>query len=119
VPFPSFGRSRSDLKPVGESTGRHRTPVRDQADELLPDDELESYLAALAPDSDTETTATGRRFGTAEVHQLRLPLAANEKLRELAAHRHTSPMALAQEWIMQRLDWEARQQEHQQYQMQR
>lgn len=93
--------------------------MRDQADELQPDDELESYLAALAPDSDTETTATGRRFGTAEVHQLRLPLAANEKLRELAAYRHTSPMALAQEWIMQRLDWEARQQEHQQYQMQR
>ncbi|MGX7824049.1 hypothetical protein ACTG9Q_03045 [Actinokineospora sp. 24-640] len=116
MPFPSFGRSRSDLKPVGENTGRHRTAVREQADEL-PDDELESYLAALAPDSDTETTATGRRFGTAEVHQLRLPLAANEKLRELAAYRQTSPMALAQEWIMQRLDWEARQLEH--YQMQR
>ncbi|MBP2475926.1 hypothetical protein JOF53_004798 [Crossiella equi] len=77
---------------------------------LAPDSELDSYLAALAPEADVETTATGRRFGNAEVHQLRLSLIANEQLRELAAQRQTSPMALAQEWVMQRLDWEFRQQ---------
>jgi len=109
VPFPSFGRSRTDLKAVGTSTGRHRTPQREQAEELLPDDELESYLAALAPDGDTETTGSGRRFGGAEVYQLRLSLMANERLRELAAYRQTSPMALAQEWVMQRLEWESQQ----------
>jgi hypothetical protein len=36
-------------------------------------------------------------------------LIANEQLRELAAHRQTSPMALAQEWVMQRLEWECQQ----------
>ncbi|CRK60341.1 hypothetical protein [Alloactinosynnema sp. L-07] len=82
---------------------------REQSEELLPDEELESYLAALAPDGDAETTASGRRFGGAEVYQLRLSLMANERLRELAAYRQTSPMALAQEWVMQRLEWESQQ----------
>lgn len=72
-----------------------------------PDHELESYLAALSPEGDPETTGTGRRFGGAEVYQLRLSLMANEQLRELAAHYQTSPMALAQEWVLQRLEWEA------------
>ena len=76
---------------------------------LAPDKELDSYLAALAPESDVETTGTGRRFGTAQVLQLRLQLMANEQLRELAEMRQTSPTALAQEWVMQRLEWEARQ----------
>jgi hypothetical protein len=68
-------------------------------------------LAALAPDTDLdpETTGSGRRFGGAEVYQLRLSLMANEHLRELAARQQTSPNALAQEWVMQRLEWEARQ----------
>ncbi len=109
VPFPSFGRSRTDLKAVGTTTGRHRPPHREQSEELLPDVELENYLAALSPESDNETTATGRRFGSAEVYQLRLSLIANEQLRELAAYRQTSPMALAQEWVMQRLEWESQQ----------
>ncbi|WP_018686566.1 hypothetical protein [Actinokineospora enzanensis] len=109
MPFPSFGRSRTDLKAVGTNTGRHRTVGREQAEDALPDRELESYLAALAPEADTETTASGRRFGGAEVYQLRLSLMANEQLRELAAYRQTSPMALAQEWVMQRLEWEAQQ----------
>ena len=109
VPFPSFGRSRTDLRAVGTNTGRHRTVQREQSEELLPDEELESYLAALAPDGDAETTGSGRRFGGAEVYQLRLSLMANERLRELAAYRQTSPMALAQEWVMQRLEWESQQ----------
>jgi aryl-alcohol dehydrogenase-like predicted oxidoreductase len=70
---------------------------------------LENYLAALAPDSEVETTGTGRRFGNAQVYQLRLQLTANEQLRELAAQHGTSPQALAQEWVLQRLGWEAEQ----------
>jgi aryl-alcohol dehydrogenase-like predicted oxidoreductase len=79
-----------------------------EQEEQLPDEELESYLAALSPEGDAETTGTGRRFG-AEVYQLRLSLVANEQLRELAEHRRTSPMALAQEWVVQRLEWECQQ----------
>lgn len=99
VPLGSLGRSKS---------GRHRPPAR-ELDEALPDDELESYLAALAPETtDAETTA-GTSFGNAQVYQLRLQLMANEQLKELAAERQTSPQALATEWVMQRLEWEARQ----------
>lgn len=105
-----FAKSRDNLKAVPVSQGRHRTEVQEQ-EELVPDEELESYLAALAPEGDVETTGAGRRLG-AEVYQLRLGLVANEQLRELAAHRGTSPMALAQEWVMQRLEWECQQMHH-------
>ncbi|MFD1152291.1 hypothetical protein [Saccharothrix hoggarensis] len=99
MPLGSLGRSKS---------GRHRPPASEQ-DETLPDDELTSYLAALAPETaDAETTA-GTSFGNAQVYQLRLQLMANEQLKELAAERQTSPQALATEWVMQRLEWEARQ----------
>lgn len=100
-----FPKSRNNLKAVEANLGRHRTEPQDQ-DEQLPDHELESYLAALAPEGDAETTAPGRRFN-AEVYQLRLSLIQNEQLRELATHRNTSPAALAQEWVLQRLEWEA------------
>ena len=103
MPLPSLGRSKS---------GRHRPPQREEQDELAPgavDEELTSYLAALAPETDTETTASGTSFGSAQVYQLRLQLMDNEHLKELAAERQTSPQALATEWVMQRLQWEARQ----------
>jgi hypothetical protein len=78
--------------------------------EVDPDDELTSYLAALAPETaDPETTLGGSSFGNAQVYQLRLTLMDNEQLKELAAERQTSPQALATEWVMQRLQWEARQ----------
>jgi aryl-alcohol dehydrogenase-like predicted oxidoreductase len=99
VPLGSLGR----IKP-----GRHRPPAHEQ-EELVPDEELTSYLAALAPDTDVETTGSGRSFGNAQVYQLRLQLMANEQLKELANERQTSPQALATEWVMQRLEWEARQ----------
>jgi len=102
-----FPKSRNNLKAIPVNQGRHRTDVQEQ-EEQLPDEELESYLAALSPEGDPETTGAGRRLG-AEVYQLRLSLIANEQLRELAAHRQTSPMALAQEWVMQRLEWECQQ----------
>ncbi|MFC6089420.1 hypothetical protein Q5530_08695 [Saccharothrix sp. BKS2] len=76
----------------------------------MPDEELQTYLAALAPETaDPETTGAGTSFGNAQVYQLRLQLVANEQLKELAAERQTSPQALATEWVMQRLEWEARQ----------
>ncbi|MBB5922530.1 hypothetical protein FHR81_003587 [Actinoalloteichus hoggarensis] len=89
--------------------GRHRPPADEAA--VQQDTELESYLAALAPESDLETTATGSRFGGAGVYQLRLPINANEQLHSLAEELETSPRELLQDWLLQRLAWEARQQE--------
>lgn len=98
--IPSLGRTK---------TGRHRPPVTVEDDPQAPGRELENYLAALAPEVDVETTGTGRRFGNAQVYQLRLTEIASEQLRELAAAHGTSPQALAQEWVLQRLGWEAEQ----------
>ncbi|MEU5691396.1 hypothetical protein [Actinosynnema sp. NPDC020468] len=99
MPLGSLGRSKS---------GKHRPPASEEP--VHDDHDLSSYLAALAPETalDPETTA-GSSFGNAQVYQLRLQLMANEQLKELAAERQTSPQALATEWVMQRLEWEARQ----------
>ncbi|MPY81293.1 MAG: hypothetical protein GEV04_23330, partial [Actinophytocola sp.] len=78
-----------------------------QAQQAAPDQELESYLAALAPETAPETTDSGRRFGDAQVLQLRLNLIASDELKHLAQARRTSPQALAQEWVLERLSWEA------------
>ena len=104
------GRSRPSGKPAVEAgdPGRHRTEAA-PVEENVPDHELESYLAALSPEGDPETSGAGRRFGGSQVYQLRLSLMANEQLREIAAYNQTSPLALAQEWVMQRLEWEAQQ----------
>lgn len=101
------GRSRQSAKASADpaNAGRHRDAQ--EQEETLPDHELESYLAALSPEGDPETTGSGRRFGGSQVYQLRMSLMANEQLREIAAHNQTSPLALAQEWVMQRLEWEA------------
>ncbi|AHI01797.1 hypothetical protein BC739_009012 [Kutzneria viridogrisea] len=106
MPLPSLGRAKN---------GKHREPAREQQVEAAPDHDLENYLAALAPEGDVETTGSGRRFGNAQVYQLRLSLVANEQLRELAARHQTSPLALAQEWITQRLAWETQGQQSSQY----
>jgi hypothetical protein len=101
VQIPSLGRTTK--------TGRHRPVVLDDDDPQATGRELEDYLAALAPDTDVETTGSGRRFGNAQVYQLRLQLTANEQLRELAVMHGTSPQALAQEWLVERLNWETEQ----------
>jgi hypothetical protein len=101
VPLPSIGRATT--------TGRHR-PVSQDQDPQAPGRELENYLAALAPETEIESTGSGRRFGNAQVYQLRLQLMADQQLRELAEVHGTSPAALAQEWVVQRLQWEASQQ---------
>jgi hypothetical protein len=97
VPLPSLGRTK---------TGRHR-PVAPDEDPHAPGRELESYLAALSPEAELESTGSGRVFGNAQVYQLRLQLMADAQLREIAESYGTSPQALAQEWVMQRLTWEA------------
>ncbi|WP_092530350.1 hypothetical protein [Amycolatopsis arida] len=105
MPLPSLSRrsSRSSAKSAGQ--GRHRDAK--DIEPTVDDHELTSYLAALAPDSDPESTGSGRRFGDAQVYQLRLNLIASEQLKEIARERDTSPQALAQEWILERLSWEA------------
>jgi hypothetical protein len=106
VPLPSLGRlsTRSSLKPV--NPGRHRNAAAKEAEPVVEDHELTSYLAALAPDSDAESTGTGKRFGEAQVFQLRVNVIASEQLKDIAEQRGTSPHALAQEWILERLSWE-------------
>lgn len=83
--------------------GRRQRAESPQQETAAPDRELESYLAALSPEEDVETTGSGRGFGAAQVYQLRLPLMANERLKELAAQQGTSPDALARDWVMQHL----------------
>ena len=107
VPLPSLGRrgnTRTNLKPV--NPGRHRD-VAAKEDELVEDHELTSYLKALAPETGPESTGTGKRFGEAQVYQLRMNLVASSQLRDLAEERGTSPQALAREWVLERLSWEA------------
>lgn len=107
VPIPSFGRlsSRSNLKAV--NGGRRRDAAAQDVDPAAEDQELSSYLKALAPENDPESTGSGRRFGDAQVYQLRMTHLAGQQLRDLAAERGTSPQALAQEWVLERLAWEA------------
>ncbi|TVT18375.1 hypothetical protein ORV05_34660 [Amycolatopsis cynarae] len=108
MPLPSLGRrgnTRNDLKPV--SPGRHRNGPAKEDEGAAEDHELTSYLAALAPESAPESTGTGKRFGEAQVYQLRMNLVASAQLRDLAQERGTSPQALARDWVLERLSWEA------------
>lgn len=91
--------TRSRASRPGSARGR---PVDD-----LPthDPELDSYLAALAPDAEGALEATGR-FGTAQVFQLRLPPLRVEQLRRVAEERGVSPGSLALDWVTERLDRE-------------
>ena len=95
-------------RPKQPQGGRHRPPpVPEPVEE--PDVELEAYLAALSPTpADPETTDSGKRFGTAQVYQVRLPAEADERLRNLAIERDTSALSLLQDWVLQRLEWELR-----------
>ena len=70
------------------------------------DAELDSYLAALAPESAPGATELTGRFGSAQVFALRLPALRIEQLRRLAEARGVSPGALAVDWVLERLDRE-------------
>ncbi|WP_415654117.1 hypothetical protein [Saccharomonospora xinjiangensis] len=102
MPLPSFGRSRSSNKAANPERRQER-PAPAAGEPQADDAELSSYLAALAPQSDLESTGSGRRFGEAQVFQMRFSLAASQQLKELAARLGTSPQALAQEWVLERL----------------
>jgi hypothetical protein len=91
--------------------GRHRPPPEAVPAQAAPDVELESYLKALSPDGDPEVTDPGRRFGSAQVYQVRLPAGADEQLRELATFRKTSPASLIHDWVLSRLHNEIYQQQ--------
>ncbi len=108
VPLPSLGRlgTRTNLKAVAGASGKHRGAGKTAPEPEVEDKELTSYLAALAPDSDNESTGTGKRFGEAQVFQLRMSLIASQQLKDIAEERGISPQALAQEWILERLNWE-------------
>lgn len=93
------------MRPVNPP--RHRTAPSKGAQPPGDDHELTSYLAALAPESSPESTGTGKRFGEAQVYQLRMNLVASAQLRELAEQHGTSPQALARDWVLERLSWEA------------
>jgi hypothetical protein len=98
-------------RPKQEPSGRHRPPPPEPGEES--DHDLESYLAALTPTpTDPETTDPGKRFGTAQVYQVRLPAEADEGLRALAVERSTSPLSMLQDWVVQRLEWELRGRRH-------
>lgn len=109
VALPSLGRSGR--------TGRHRpvdpeeqAPRAEQDTPAEQGDELESYLAALAPEPGTETTLGGDQFGGPKAYKVALTPIANEQLRELAELRGTTPRELIQEWVQERLAFEANQQ---------
>lgn len=106
IGMPQHNRYRVRVALGRTKANRQRKP----AEEAEPDPEFESYLAALDPEENLESTGSGRRFGAAQVYQLRLPLLANERLRELAFKQGTSPAALARDWVMQHL--EIAEQEH-------
>ncbi|MHA6792376.1 hypothetical protein ACVGVM_02470 [Pseudonocardia bannensis] len=101
--MPSFrDRRRSRQRPSDESAAASATGAA-----LPPDDpELDSYLAALSPESEQGVTELTGRFGSAQVFALRLPALRIEQLRRLAAERGVSPGAMAVEWVIDRLDRE-------------
>jgi hypothetical protein len=107
VALSSLGRLTGRTNSKVGNPGKHRSPADKPTEDVVNDQELTSYLAALAPESDPESTGSGKRFGEAQVYQLRLSLIASEQLKAVAAERGTSPHALAQEWILERLSWES------------
>ncbi|MGD9986942.1 hypothetical protein [Pseudonocardia sp.] len=81
--------------------------ARSQDDSPVPQDhEIDSYLAALAPEVTEGLTESTGKFGGAQVFQLRLTPLQVEQLRRLAAERGVSPGALALDWVVERLDRE-------------
>lgn len=102
--------AKAGAKPAENAKHRPAPAAAANREELeQPDTEMESYLAALAPNSDTEVTdPTGRRFGNAQAYQVRLSEDSDARLRQLADERQITPLVLLQDWVQQRLDWELR-----------
>jgi hypothetical protein len=98
------------VTPRDARRSRHRVPAQRQhgPDPEPPphDPELDSYLAALAPEAVPGANELTGRFGSAQVFALRLPALRIEQLRRLAQERGVSPGALAVDWVLERLDQE-------------
>ncbi|HEY0814825.1 MAG TPA: hypothetical protein VGE11_16230 [Pseudonocardia sp.] len=96
---------------MSQSRSRHRAPNARPEDPAQMETalggagDLDSYLAALAADTEHPTETTGR-FGTAQVFQLRLPALRTEQLRRIAQERGVSPGALVVDWVIECLDRE-------------
>jgi hypothetical protein len=84
---------------------RHRA-VPDSPVDATPDTDLESYLAAVPPGSDSTSTEVTGRFGVAQVFQVRLPGRQTEQLRRLADARGVPPISLVIDWVLERLERE-------------
>jgi len=84
---------------------RHRA-VPDRPADPMPDDELESYLAAISPEVDSARSELTGRFGSAQVFQVRLPAMRIEQLRRLAEAQGVPPTSLVVDWVIERLDRE-------------
>jgi hypothetical protein len=85
---------------------RHRA-VESDPEDLMPEDELESYLAALSPEADSGPgSELAGRFGSAQVFQLRLPARRIEQLQRIAAERGVPPTTLLVDWVIERIDRE-------------
>ncbi|GAY12876.1 hypothetical protein [Pseudonocardia sp. N23] len=97
---------RGNQPPRGRSRDDHSARGRSRDDQPPHDHELDSYLAALAPEVEEGGTESTGRFGTAQVFQLRLPPSRVEQLSRLAAERGVSPGSLALDWVVERLDRE-------------
>lgn len=108
----SPSRDRRPARHRGPEVVRSSAPDRRSPDNLAADaalardGDLDSYLAALAPDAVPAATELTGRFGSAQVFQLRLPALRIEQLRRIAEERGVSPGALAVDWVIDRLDRE-------------
>jgi hypothetical protein len=85
---------------------RHRAVDARPGDDSQPEDELESFLAAISPEADCSASELTGRFGSAQVFQVRLPALRIEQLRRLAQAKGLPPTSLVVDWVIERLDQE-------------
>ena len=62
--------SRVALGRISRPGRRQDQRAKPAAEPEQPDHEMDSYLAALAPEGNVETTGSGQRFGNSDVYQL-------------------------------------------------
>ena len=100
MPLPSLGRlsSRTNLKAA--TSGRHRGAAKPAPAEEVEDKELTSYLAALAPESDPESTGTGGFYDVLGPNNYVVEKGSFAKLRELSVSYKVGPIAQLGDWTV-------------------
>ncbi|HEY2206240.1 MAG TPA: hypothetical protein VGH99_17355 [Pseudonocardia sp.] len=83
---------------------RHRAV--DAPGGTTPDQELESFLAAITPEPDPGDAESTGRLDSAQVFPVRLPELRIEQLRRLAVARGIPAASLVRDWVLERLDRE-------------